>query len=67
MPARIRKAIGAALLLLYLCVYIVLAAWLFEALVARAPFWLQMFYFAAAGLIWVAPLRPLFQWMNNSK
>ncbi|MBI1188949.1 MAG: DUF2842 domain-containing protein [Alphaproteobacteria bacterium] len=67
MSARLRKALGAIALLIYLCAYIAAAAWAFEALVAPAPLWAQMLYFAAAGLVWVAPLRPLFRWMNNSE
>lgn len=66
MTARMRKAVGAAILLLYLCAYIVFAAWVFEAALAGAPLWAQMFYFAAAGLVWIAPLRPLFRWMNRN-
>jgi len=66
MPARIRKALGAAALLLYICGFIVLAIWLSDLLLGGAPIWLQLVYFAVAGIIWVAPLKPLFRWMNNS-
>ncbi len=59
-----RRAVGAGVLLVYLAAYIALAATLGSHL-AGAPEWGRLLYFAAAGFVWVFPLRPLFRWMNE--
>lgn len=66
MQPRVRKALGAFALILYLCAYIVFAIWLGDLLLGRAPAWMQLIYFAVAGIVWVFPLRPLFTWMNKT-
>lgn len=60
-----RKLLGAAGLLAFLLVYLLAAASIGSALTA-APVWLQLPYFALAGGGWIAPLRPLFRWMNKA-
>ncbi len=59
-----RRAIGSAAILAYLVGYIVLAASLGGKL-AAAPWWAQALYFAAAGVLWALPLKPLFNWMGR--
>lgn len=65
MDSRTRKAIGCFGLLAYMAVYAVLAASLGVALAPLLPAWAQLIYYAAAGIIWIFPLRPLFAWMNR--
>jgi len=57
------RAIGAALLILYLPLYIAMAVTIAGAL-ADAPVWAALLYYAAAGMIWIIPLYPLFKWMR---
>ena len=64
MNARTRKAIGCFVLIAYLGLYAAGAAALGASVLAHAPNW-ALIYFLAAGVIWVAPLKPLFAWMNR--
>ena len=66
MNMRARKAIGCLGLLAYLGVYALLAASLGAALTSLIPTWAQLAYYAAAGVIWIFPLKPLFGWMNRA-
>jgi hypothetical protein len=65
MDARARKAAGCAVLLIYLAVYAVLAATLGAYLLPRLPFWGSLIFYVVAGVAWVAPLKPLFDWMKR--
>jgi hypothetical protein len=66
MDIRARKAIGCAALLAYLAVYTIAAATLGDILAAHVPQVALVFYYAVAGIAWVAPLKPLFAWMNGA-
>lgn len=64
MGARARKALGCSVLLAYLALYAAGAASLGAALLPVLPAWGELGYYAIAGLVWVAPLKGLFAWMN---
>ncbi|HYD85918.1 MAG TPA: DUF2842 domain-containing protein [Vitreimonas sp.] len=66
MDIRTRKAIGCAGLLAYLAVYAVLAATLGAYLLPILPFWAELIFYAAAGIVWIFPLKPLFAWINRT-
>ena len=66
MNARGRKALGCAVLLAYLALYTICAASLGAALAPSTPAWLMIFYYAFAGIAWVLPLKPLFDWMREN-
>lgn len=66
MNMRLRKAVGCGALLLYVALYIGLAATLGAWLVPILPDWAQLAFFALAGIAWIFPLKPLFAWMNRS-
>jgi len=36
-------------------------------LIAGAPRWALAFYYIAAGLVWILPLKPLLRWMETGK
>lgn len=57
-----RKAIGSLAILVWLTAWIAGAATLGAHV--RGTGWQAVFY-AVAGIAWVAPLRPLFRWMNG--
>jgi hypothetical protein len=31
------------------------------------PPWAALAYYAEAGVLWIAPLKPLFAWMNRGR
>lgn len=66
MNARARKALGCAVLLAYLAAYAALAGAAGALLLPILPGWAELVFFAAAGVAWIFPLRPLFAWMNRA-
>ena len=65
MTAHQRKAVGGVLILLFLAAYI----WAATAIGAMAPkaWWLQLAFYAVAGVAWGLPVIPLMYWMNRDK
>lgn len=59
-----RKPAGIFLLIAYLAVYALLAAWLAGQL-GELPTILLVPLYLGLGLAWVLPLRPLLLWMNT--
>lgn len=64
MTAGTRRALGSLGILVFLLMYIVVA-FIVGVSLSAAPWWVQMLYYAVAGIAWVFPLRPLFQWMGK--
>ena len=58
-----RKPVAIAVLFLILTVWVVAAATI-GSQITQAPQWLQLAFYAFAGIAWVLPLRPVFKWMN---
>ena len=65
MDIRTRKAVGCAVLLVYLGAYALTAAGIGVALSPLMPTWAELVYYAIAGIVWIFPLKPLFGWMNR--
>lgn len=61
MNVRARKAIGGFGLVVYVLVYLGVAATLAAFLPANPL--VQLGFFAAAGVAWALPLKPLLTWM----
>lgn len=62
----IRKPAGMAIIL----ALIALLAWLvgsFSSEIAAFPTWLQGVVYVGAGIVWIAPLKPLLRWMETGK
>ena len=59
-----RKFIVSVGLLVYLIAYIVVAVNI-GTMIADAPNWVQLIYYVVAGIAWIAPLKPVFGWMNT--
>lgn len=66
MSIRTRKAIGCFALLAYLALYVCVAAALGAWLLPLLRPWAELIYFVVAGIGWIAPLKPLFAWMNRA-
>jgi hypothetical protein len=63
MGPRTRKAVGSLAMLLFLLIYVGLAAKLGSMLPAQ---WLvRLIYYGVAGVAWGLPLIPLITWMNR--
>lgn len=65
MNARSRKAAGCFVLLAYLALYTLIAASIGAALPPSLPFWVELAFYAVAGVVWIFPLKSLFAWMNK--
>ncbi|MFW2391285.1 MAG: DUF2842 domain-containing protein [Methyloceanibacter sp.] len=65
MSAHLRKLIGTVVLLVFLVLYIWLAAALGSGRIVEAPALLQAAYFLVAGLLWVIPAGLLIRWMQR--
>ena len=64
MPIRIRKLIGATVMVCFVFVYALVAMALAQArFVQEAAGPLQAIFYAVLGLAWVVPLMPLIRWM----
>ena len=61
-----RKPAGIFLILLLICVWAVLVASAAGAIGGLA--WpLQFLIYAAAGIVWVLPLKPLLRWIETGR
>ncbi|MCI0737096.1 MAG: DUF2842 domain-containing protein [Beijerinckiaceae bacterium] len=66
MRARLRKLIGAGVMVAYLPVYAVLAMALSQARpLQEASSPVQFLCFAGLGIGWILPLFPLIRWMDK--
>lgn len=59
-----RRAIGMTATLVVLVVYSFFAVSV-GGLFADKPVWIQLAYFALAGMAWVIPLYPVYKWMRG--
>jgi Na+/melibiose symporter-like transporter len=59
-----RRAIASLGILVFLCVYIVIAVMIGERL--HGAHWVvTALYYAIVGTCWALPLKPLFDWMGR--
>jgi len=63
MPSRLKRLIGAILILVFVIIYALAAALVGGRLTLDAPLWLQIVYFPVAGLMWIIPVGALIVWM----
>ena len=61
-----RKPVGMLGLIVYIAVYALIVSVLSDSL-AGLPGYMQTIAYAVAGVAWVAPLKPLFLWMNTGR
>lgn len=60
------KFIAMLIIIAFLAAYIGVAATVGSMLV-DAPRWVQLIYFAVAGIAWAFPLKPLFDWLGKKE
>lgn len=65
MPIRLRKLIGAILLLALVIVWALTAMALAPAVLPSLNGWVAFLYYVAAGLGWVLPAMLIIRWMSR--
>ena len=65
MPQRMRKLVGTIILVVFVVLYALAAMTVAAAKLPGTSGWVQLLYFAAAGLLWVLPAAPLVRWMQK--
>jgi predicted membrane channel-forming protein YqfA (hemolysin III family) len=60
-----RKLIGTVAILVFVCVYALVAMALAQGRITDAPKLVQTVAYIALGLAWVTPLLPLIKWMER--
>lgn len=65
MTQRTRKLAGTALLVLFLAVYAIVATMAAVVLQVSGNRWIELAYYALAGLFWVVPAGALISWMSR--
>lgn len=65
MKQRTRKLVGTVLILVFVCVYALVAMALAQGRITEAPKLVQGIAYVALGLTWILPLLPLIKWMER--
>ena len=65
MRRRTRKLIGAVVILVFVCVYALVAMALAQGRLQDADKIWQNLYYVVVGLGWILPLMPLIKWMER--
>jgi len=65
MPIRLRKFIGAILLITLVVSWALVAMALAQAPAIKANGLIEVIYYVVAGLAWVLPAMPLVRWMSR--
>jgi len=65
MPARLRKFLGAIMLIVLVVTWALLAMALAQSPLIKANGAIEVLYYVIAGLGWVLPAMPLIRWMSR--
>ncbi len=65
MPIRLRKLIGAVVLIVLVVTWALVAMALAQSPVVKANGLIEVIYYVVAGLGWVLPAMPLVKWMSS--
>ena len=65
MPIRLRKFIGAILLIVLAAAWALLAMAFAQSPLVKANGVIEVIYYMVAGLGWVLPAMPLIRWMSR--
>jgi hypothetical protein len=66
MPARLRKFLGAIMLIVLVVTWALLAMALAQSPLIKANGAVEVLYYVIAGLGWVLPAMPLIRWMSRT-
>ncbi|MDB5592256.1 DUF2842 domain-containing protein [Enterovirga sp.] len=67
MPRRIRTLLGTVAILVFVCVYALVAMALAESRILEAPKLVQTLVYVILGVAWILPLLPLIKWMEGPR
>jgi uncharacterized membrane protein YuzA (DUF378 family) len=67
MNPRLKKLIGAILMVLFVAFYALMIAAFAPRILIGASKMVEMLFYAIAGLAWTLPLLPLIRWMERKK
>jgi Protein of unknown function (DUF2842) len=65
MPIRLRKLVGAIMLIVLVFAWALFAMALAQSPVVKANALIEVIYYVVAGLGWVLPAMPLVRWMSR--
>lgn len=65
MRRRTRKLLGTVFMLVFVCVYALVAMGLAQGRVQVSSKAVQMAFYVIVGLAWILPLLPLIRWMER--
>ena len=65
MPVRLRKFVGAIMLIAVVVTWALLAMALAQSAVVKTNGLIEVIYYIVAGLGWVLPAMPLIRWMSR--
>jgi hypothetical protein len=65
LPRRTRKLIGAVTILVFVCLYALIAMAIAQGRLQEADKLWQGIYYFVAGMAWILPLMPLIRWMER--
>ena len=65
MPIRLRKLVGAIMLIVLVLAWALFAMALAQSAVVKANGMIEVLYYVVAGLGWVLPAMPLIRWMSQ--
>jgi hypothetical protein len=65
MPIRLRKLVGAIMLIVLVLAWALFAMALAQSAVVKANGAIEVIYYVVAGLGWVLPAMPLIRWMSR--
>jgi len=65
MPIRLRKLVGAIMLIILVVAWALLAMALAQSPLVKANGAIEVIYYVVAGLGWVLPAMPLIRWMSR--
>jgi predicted membrane channel-forming protein YqfA (hemolysin III family) len=60
-----RKLVGTVVIIVFVCVYALVAMGLAQGRITEAPKPVQTIAYIVLGLAWVLPLLPLIRWMER--
>jgi len=60
-----RKLVGTVVMIVFVCVYALVAMALAQGRITEASKPVQTIAYIALGLVWVLPLLPLIKWMER--
>lgn len=66
MPVRLKKFLGAIILIVLVVVYAVLATAFATVYLAESSGWIHLAYFLFSGILWIVPAMLVIKWMETA-